>query len=709
MTADHAADVPEARWLLSLPASRQELLRVMAEFEVSPMLAQVLSTRGLHRAHLTPELVLTPNPGLVQAARHVAASIKAGKRIRIHGDYDADGVSATATLVWGLREVGADVHGFIPQRLTEGYGIHPDRVEDHAGAAEVLVTVDCGVTNLAEVRRLLDLGQEVIVTDHHSPGPDFPDCLVVHPKLTQDYDPALHNLTGAGVAYHLLWAVHNELGLPAPLHLSPLATLGTVADVAPLVGENRALVVAGLAEFERTQLPGLRALMNGAKSVTARDVAFILAPRINAAGRMGEADVALELLTTTQNTEAEKIATYLEIKNGERRVLQDRMFKEALSLADPDDPALVLTKDDWHPGVMGIVASKLLEVHHKPVFIVAQGKGSVRSTPGISAVEGLRFSADLLERFGGHPGAAGFAMAPENFAALRRRIHEYARQFARPMPTVFLDAPLPPFCADLELTSEIERFEPFGEGHRPPLWHLRGMLEAAKLIGKDRRTLSFSAFGVRGIKYGEERTRSGPHDFALHLRRNAWNGREKAEFSGEALRPPQALSLAGEPQGGPWLERPDPKAAMGHLKSGASAYAAGEVADYLRGHIPGLTLLNETDDLSGEVVLYGLPPEDSLRRWLGQGRVAFAWGPKTLSDLEGHSSGRRSVLSGLDYTHAGVREQAAGTYRRLQWAHLYRTLDDEGFSRAVQAMLALGEPERAAAPVPPGAKASAAD
>ena len=439
---------PEARWLLSPPASREELLRVMAEFEVSPMLAQVLSARGLHHVHLSPHLSLTPNAALQEAARRTVAAIQAGKRIRIHGDYDADGVSATATLVWGLREVGANVHGFIPHRLKEGYGIHPDRVGEHAEAADLMITVDCGVTNLEEVRSLLAQGLEVIVTDHHSPGPDFPDCLVVHPRLTQDYDPALHNLTGAGVAYHLLWAIYNELGLPAPTHLTPLATLGTVADVAPLVGENRALVKAGLAEFERTALPGVRALMNGLKTISARDVGFVLAPRINAAGRMGEAEVALALLTTTAKLEAEKLATYLEIKNGERRLLQDKMFKEALSLADPDDPALVITKDDWHAGVMGIVASKLLDLYHKPVYIVAQGKGSVRSTPGISAVDGLYYSKDLLARFGGHPGAAGFAMPPENFGALRSRLHEYVRQFPAPFPVVQLNAPLPSAAAD---------------------------------------------------------------------------------------------------------------------------------------------------------------------------------------------------------------------------------------------------------------------
>ncbi|WP_161880567.1 single-stranded-DNA-specific exonuclease RecJ [Deinococcus alpinitundrae] len=667
----------------------------MAEFEVSPMLGQVLSARGLSRAHLTPELTLTPNPGLLEAAERLVQAVKAGKRIRIHGDYDADGVSATATLVWGLREVGANVHGFIPHRLNEGYGVHPDRVAEHAEAADLLVTVDCGVTNLEEVKSLLSMGVEVIVTDHHSPGPDFPSCLVVHPKLTRDYDPAIHNLTGAGVAYHLLWAVYRQLGLPAPLHLTPLATLGTVADVAPLVGENRALVVAGLSEFGRTELPGLRALMNGKKTVTARDVGFVLAPRINAAGRMGEADVALSLLTTTHKLEAEKLSTYLDIKNGERRVLQDRMFKEALQLADPEDPALVITKDDWHPGVMGIVASKLLETYYRPVYIAAQGKGSVRSTPGISAVAGLYASADLLKRFGGHPGAAGFSLDMNRFAAFRGRIHDYARQFPRPLPTVALDALLPAGCADFELLSEIERFEPFGEGHRAPLWHLRGPLEAAKLIGQDKGTLSFTALGVRGVKYREGRTRSGAHDFALHLQRNSWNGREKAEFLGEALRAPEALGLAGDADVGGVLPRLDPKTAMQHLRDGASVYAEGAVAAYLRSHIPGVTLLKADADLSGEVVLYALPPEDALIRWLTQGQVSFAWGPKTLTELDGQTLGRRAVLSGLDYAQAATREQAADTYRRLQWAHFYRALDDAGFARAVRAMLGLERPEAA--------------
>ncbi|WP_045233539.1 single-stranded-DNA-specific exonuclease RecJ, partial [Deinococcus pimensis] len=560
---------PPARWVLSRPASREELLRVMQEFRVSPPLAQVIHARGFHPEHLTPERRLSPNPALREAAGRIVAAIRARKRIRIHGDYDADGVTATSVLVLGLRAQGADVHGFIPHRLNEGYGVHPDRVEEHAAACDLLVTVDCGVTNLAEVRDILARGVDVIVTDHHSPGPDFPDCLVVHPALTPGYDHDLHNLTGAGVAYHLLWAVHEELGLGEPVEYADIATIGIIADVAPLVGENRALVQRGLEQFPESVHPGIRALM-GTKSVTrpsARDVAFILAPRINAAGRLGEADLALELLTTGSPRRAQELALYLDTRNNERRVIQDQMFKEALAIVDPTDPAIVVTKEGWHAGIMGIVAAKLLETYYKPVYIIAQGKGSVRSTPGISAVGGLRHAANLLKRFGGHPGAAGFAIEGENIPKFRDRLHEYARTFPTPVPVHRLDAALPTGAAVLSLTKEIEAFEPYGEGHRPPLWWLRGELTDTRLVGRSGESLQFRFGPARGVKHGEKALPRGEQDLAAHLKRDNYQGRERLEFSGEALRRTSRLELDGDGEAPP-LARLTPQEAMARLKRG---------------------------------------------------------------------------------------------------------------------------------------------
>lgn len=721
---------PEARWLLAPPASREALLESMRTWGVSPPLAQVLHARGLTPAHLDPPLTLTPNPALHEAARRLVAAIRANKRLRIHGDYDADGVTATATLVLGLRELGAEVHGFIPHRLNEGYGIHPGRVEEHAAACDLLVTVDCGVTNLEEVRALLARGTEVIVTDHHAPGPNFPDCLVVHPHLTAGYDPELHNLTGAGVAYHLLWAVREALGLPEPRDLAGLATLGTIADVAPLIGENRALVRAGLHALASSPLPGVRALLDAKKvgQPTARDVAFLLAPLVNAAGRLGEADLALRLLTTSSDHEARTLAAYLETRNQERRVLQDRMYQEALALADPTDPAIVVTRPDWHVGVMGIVASKLVEAFHKPVYVVAQGKGSVRSTPGISAVGGLRYSEDLLTRYGGHPGAAGFALPGENFPALRERVHAYARQFPRPVPEWRLDAPLPTLGATADLVAQAAAFEPFGTGHTPPLWHVREPLTAPRLVGKRGDSLQFQVGALRGIKHGETQAAPGEHDLATHLVSSEWRGQARLELHGQALRPPARLGLApteqaageGEQAASPPTPRLDPREAMSHLRAGASAYADGPVAAYLRDQVPGLTLVAPGEPHpGGELILYALPDEASLSRWLRAcqrtgGRVAFALGPKTLAELEG-ALGRQHLLpprarptgpaaEGPAAADSGQLEAAADAYRRWQWAHLYRVLDDPGWNAAVQHLLGLtgkslapGERELAAA------------
>lgn len=701
---------PETQWTLAPPASRDELLSVMRTWRVSPPLAQVLSGRRLTPALLDPPLRLSPNPALHEAAARLVRALKAGKRIRIHGDYDADGVSATAVLVLGLRALGADVHGFIPHRLNEGYGVHPDKVDEHAAACDLLVTVDCGVTNVAEVAALVERGVEVIVTDHHAPGPDFPDALVVHPHLTAGYDHDQHNLTGAGVAYHLLWAVHDALNLPEPRPLSALATLGTVADVAPLIGENRALVRAGLDALASTALPGLRALLESGRVTrpSARDVAFILAPRINAAGRLGEADVALDLLTTSSAHDATRLAEYLAIRNQERRKLQDDMFQHALTLADPTEPALVVTHADWHAGVMGIVASKLLDLYHKPVFIIAQGKGSVRSTPGISAVDGLRFSHDLLRRYGGHTGAAGFAIGDEHLNAFRDRIHQFVRQFPTPSPRVRLDAPLPTLGATLDLLTETGSFEPFGEGHAQPLWHVRDELRDLRLVGKRSDSLQFRIGPLRGIKYGEHDATPGERDVATHLTVSEWRGQSRLEYHAQALRPPAPLTLDAPPAAEP-LARLNPRDATAHLHGGASAFAHGSVAAYLRDNVPGLTLLAAGDaHPGGTLILYALPDEADLRRWLGTPdrlgqRVAFAFGPKTLAELEGALT--RYHLQApppnpladavLDDLHM---EQAADAYRRWQWAHHYQVLDDAGWTASVYAMLGLPAPQRDAEP-----------
>ncbi|MDO4263589.1 MAG: DHHA1 domain-containing protein [Deinococcus sp.] len=701
---------PAARWQLARPAPLPALEGIMARYGLSAPAAQWVYGRGLRPELLTPEHRLTPNPGLHEAARRLVQAIRAGKRIRIHGDYDADGVTATATLVLGLQALEADVHGFIPHRLEEGYGIHPSKLDEHAASCDLLVTVDCGVSNREEVAGLLERGVEVMVTDHHAPPPTFPDCLVVHPELTAGYDPALHNLTGAGVAYHLLWAVHSELGLPEPRAYSALATLGTVADVAPLTGENRALVGVGLAALPGTDLPGLRALLDLGRVThpSARDVAFVLAPRINAAGRMGEADRALELLTTSSPQQAAALAQYLEVRNGERRELQDRMYREALELADPSERALLVTRPDWHPGVMGIVASKLVEQFYRPVYIVAQGKGSVRSTPGISAVGGLRYSHDLLLRYGGHPGAAGFSLDEGNLPQLRSRLQDYAAQFPVPVPQVTLDAPLPSSYATLELWQELQAFEPYGEGLQPPLWHLRSALTGTRLVGRNQDCLQFQAAGLRGIKFRERSAAEGPRDLAVRLRRSDFRGRASAEWEAEELRPPQALTLAApraaeaENAGrSPLAVRRTPEQVLARLSalgSGVAVYAGEALRASLCARLPGLHYLQPDDPApSLPLVLFDLPAAPTLERWLRERPAAappvtFAWGRETLAALD-------------------AAPRSAEGYHRFQWAHAYLTLDEAGWEGAVRALSGLewGGADSLEAPSPVPSLAAAGD
>ncbi|MDZ7705107.1 MAG: single-stranded-DNA-specific exonuclease RecJ [Trueperaceae bacterium] len=560
-----ASDVParhEARWRLEPPAPPHIVARLMRDLSVPPILASVLYQRGLHQdalGQLSPPLTLTQIPDLGAAAERLEHALRHKKRIMIHGDYDADGISGTAVLTLGLRALGGTVVPFIPHRLTDGYGIAPQRVDEHAERADLFVTVDCGISNVAEIDALQRRGVEVIVSDHHHPGERRPDCLIVHPATSPLAKKGLPALTGSGVAYHLLWALHERLGLEPPLDYSDLASIGIIADVAPLMGENRALVLAGLERMPDSVWPGVIATLKKTQlsAPSARDVAFVIAPRLNAAGRLGEADLGLELLTTASERRAKELAHYLDARNKDRRQIQDAMFAEAMERVDPDAPALVLHKHDWHPGVMGIVASKVLEHHYKPVFIVADGKGSVRSTPGISAVASLDAASHTLKRYGGHSQAAGFAIDEARLPDFRAAIYDFVATHPVPQRQVRPDALLAPNDLDLDLIRAIGNFEPYGQGHPPPLFAFSGTLEHARAVGQGGKHLQLRVAGVKGIAWGrgdEAETLSLGHevDVAVHLQVNEWRGTKSAEFIAEDIRSAAGLpSLTDSPNDSP--------------------------------------------------------------------------------------------------------------------------------------------------------------
>jgi single-stranded-DNA-specific exonuclease len=707
--------VPTVRWSVRPPAPPRAVAALSRALQVPPALAAVLWSRGLRDAtpdHLNPKLTLSPNPTLPLAAERLARAVRAGERILIHGDYDADGISGTATLLLGLRELGAVVTAFIPDRLTDGYGIHPDRVPEHADRADLFLTVDCGVTNLAEIARLQAAGVEVIVTDHHTPGTALPDCLVVHPGLSPAAGHGLPELTGAGVAFHLLWAVRDLLGLEPPLEYADLATLGTIADVAPLLGENRALIKEGLARMADSRWPGIRASVALAKlsePVSAREVAFVLAPRLNAAGRLGEADAGLELLTTASERRAAELATYLDVRNGERRRIQDAMFEEALGKADPEAPALVLEDPSWHPGVMGIVASKLLERYYLPVYIAAAGKGSVRSTPGISAVAGLRAASAHLLRYGGHRQAAGFALDMANFGAFQTAIYDYARGFPRPVPEVVTDAILCGEEIEGGLWRSVQELEPFGEGHPAPLFALSDGLEAARAVGQDGNTLQLRIGGVRGVGWrmgdlAESLPVGGLVNAAVTLEESEFRDKRTLEFRATAVRAAAPLPLAvGEddqpdtPAQAPGVRRlpvngvhatgpdvltdvgPDPVAAL----EGA-ARASDEVRMALTPDA-----LHTLERTAKEY-----PTVAELRRGLSAlmrgaplpflepkaGRIKTALDELGLLDDQGRAVRLAPGTRVSPYESPSLMDGLVRRYRLRTFVHAYRHLDDDGFA-----------------------------
>ena len=564
--------VTPVQWSIRPPAPVTAVAVLSRALDVTPALAAILWARGVRAdaaLYLDPPLELHEDPALVAAAERLKQAIDTGERVLIHGDYDADGITGSAILLLGLRELGARAEVFIPDRLRDGYGINPERVEEHAARCDLFVTVDCGISDATEVARLTALGADVIVTDHHTPGATLPDCLIVHPRLSpravaasahtttgEPGHPAAARehppeLTGAGVAFHLLWALRDLVGQGPPYDYVDLAAIGTIADVAPLLGENRALIKAGLARLRDSRWPGVRALLRLARLqevTTARDVAFVIGPRLNAAGRLGEADKALELLTTGTERQALELAAYLEARNVDRRKVQDEMFEHALTLVDDAAPALVLQHDSWHGGVMGIVASKLLERFYRPVFLATAGRGSVRSTPGISAVDGLTAAKAHLLRFGGHQQAAGFALDMAAFDGFRDAIYRYVEAFPRPVPTLVLDAVITPGEVENGLYRAITDLEPFGEGHAAPLFALAGRLDAARAVGRDGSTLQLHVEGVKGVAWqkGElARTlrQGGAVNVAATLRQAAWQGKLSLEILADDVRAAEPFTL----------------------------------------------------------------------------------------------------------------------------------------------------------------------
>ncbi len=482
--------------------------------------------------------------------------------IVVFGDYDVDGVCATAIALSGLRAVGARPSWRLPSR-DEGYGLSEAAVRELAAAgAGLIVTVDCGVTAVGEIALAKELGVDVIVTDHHKPGKPLPDCPVVHPALGHyPFD----SLCGAGVAYKLSRALRSAAGVDpkeADADLD-LAGLATVCDMVPLVGENRRIARAGLVALARTERPGLRALMAVAEldpgDVDAQAASFRLGPRINAAGRLARADAALELLTTEDETRARQVAKELDGLNHDRRETERRITHEADALCAPQlaQAALVVAAEEWHPGVVGIVASRLVERYRRPAVVIALdgdgGRGSGRSIPRYDLHSGLAAVSEDLIGFGGHAMAAGLDIAADHVGAFRAALAAHAGAALTPADlrrTERVDAVVGAGALTLDLAEELEKLGPFGVGNPAPrLLVPAARIEHVTAMGKENEHARFSlASGgarARGVAFRTSQKALGeagsaPQDAAVTLERNSWNGAVEARVVLGSLCPTRA-------------------------------------------------------------------------------------------------------------------------------------------------------------------------
>jgi single-stranded-DNA-specific exonuclease len=601
-----------------------DALRLQRELGVGHVVAQILARRGLSDPELAREFLRAADAhdpsafaGMAEAVATIRRHVDAGGRIVVHGDYDVDGVCATAIMIRALRDLAADVGWFLPSRVDDGYGLSVTTVERLAQRGTALiVTVDCGITAVEEVAAARAAGVEVVVSDHHAPRADgaLPDCPIVHPALGGYPCPTL---CGAAVSFKLAEALgaataHDDLELVA---------LATVADLVPLTGENRRLVREGLAALAATAKPGLRALMAVAKAdpsaLDTGTLGFRLAPRINAAGRLRRADAGLELLLCDDPVRARAIATELDAVNAERRAVEQRILWEAEAQVSEYGArsAYVLAAEDWHPGVVGIVASRIVERHHRPTVLIAldgeQGTGSGRSIPGFDLLGGLHAAAEHLGRYGGHRAAAGLTIEAARVEAFRAAFEAHAAAVLTPDlldPVERVDAVVSGTELGLELAEELEALEPCGMGNPSPRLLVPGARFAdVRPMGEGRHArFSVSSGGVRAraVAFGcDGRVTDDPDqplDATFKLERNAWNGAVEPRLvlrHAQACAPQEIAVLQG---GGDFLS-----SVLAEVDAELAAPVAADGAQRTivdrRGHSPLATLVDAV--AGGEPVL----------------------------------------------------------------------------------------------------------
>jgi len=568
------------QWVIT-PAD-DRAAQLAKSLNVSPLLAQVLINRGITDAQvgvgfLRPKLteLISPEkmPGAAGAVDRIKYALEKNQKVTIYGDYDVDGITGVSILWQLLRLLGGDVNYYIPHRIDEGYGLNPEAIRSLAEAgSELLITVDCGVTAFKSAQLAKELGLDLIITDHHQmirrTGAALPEAVaVVHPALDQEYPN--QDSAGAMVAFKLAWALANELSPGQKLeprlrefmlNATSLAAMGTVADVVDLRGENRVLTRYGLKAIPHCELSGVQALIESAglsgRGLDSFDIGFRLAPMLNAAGRMGHARLAVELLTSDSSIRSMQIAEYLKEQNVLRRQCERKIFKQACQMIveqganHPDRKSIVLASEDWHTGVIGIVASRIVDKFFRPTIMINTGgeneiaQGSGRSIPGFCLLSAIEACSEHVTGFGGHEMAAGIKIEAERIERFAADFEEYAKQNLNEddvVSKIHIDAEASLGQFNREMVDELQMLGPFGQGNPEPIFATKGV----RLAGTPRRvgqggnhlqlTITDGVAAVRciGFRFGRFEKKLLDHEFfnvAYQPQINTYNGASNVQF-----------------------------------------------------------------------------------------------------------------------------------------------------------------------------------
>lgn len=543
--------------------------KIAKEHNISELLAVILVNRGITQKK-DIDIFLNPTrkdfhdpysmPDMEKAVNRILKAIDEKEKVIIYGDYDVDGITSITVLKKFLKERGLDVGYYIPNRLDEGYGLNKEAVEKIAEEGyKLIITVDCGISGIEEIKFAYEKGMEVIVTDHHEPLEELPDALAVVDCKRKDNKYPFKNLAGCGVVFKLAQAISQRLNLDEKEYLKYLdiVCVGTISDIVPLVDENRVIAKLGLKLVEQTRNPGLKALLvaSGYKEVNSNTVSFGVAPRINACGRMGKEEEALKLFLTDNIAEAGRITDNLNKYNRERQEIEKRIYQEALEKIEKnhleENNVIVVGGENWHHGVIGIVASKITEQYFKPSILICfegdEGKGSGRSIPGFDLHDALCQSSEYLEKYGGHEMAVGLSLKKENFQKFADKFEEIAKEaHTEEIESVInIDREITIKDVNIDTINSLKALEPFGEANKLPVFiyknlridSIRALSEGKhlKLTLKDGNTI-INAIGFNMGKYAEEYRIADKIDVLGVLEINTFNGIDTIQINMKDIR-----------------------------------------------------------------------------------------------------------------------------------------------------------------------------